>query len=117
MSFKAIVSMWKFGYCAHIGIVQLIIICTACRSRYFVAPLEPSPYVAVQMIVHSHSRDVMEGLTHRYECCKLCFSPISLPSILLQSLGFEKPCQILQEAMACCRTVLAAPELTECAAA
>lgn len=69
------------------GIVQLIIICTACRSRYFVAPLEPSPYVAVQMIVHSHSRDVMEGITHSYECCKLCFSPISLPSILLQSLA------------------------------
>lgn len=71
------------------GIVQLIIICTACRSRYFVAPLDPSLYVAVQMIVHSHSRDVMEGLTHRYECCKLCFSPISLPSILLQSLASQ----------------------------
>lgn len=89
MSFKAIVSMWKFGYCAHIGIVQLIIICTACRFRYFVAPLEPSLYVAVQMIVHSHSRDVMEGITYRYECCKLCFSPISLPSILLQSLASQ----------------------------
>lgn len=70
------------------GIVQLIIICTACRSRYFVAPLEPSPYAAVQMIVHSHSRDVMEGLTHRHECCKLC-SPISLSSLLLQSLALR----------------------------